>query len=99
MMVDGNNLVGAGFPTEEGKSLAAELLSRADFDWNDLLIDVSKCPSSLLISAFFNAFWQEIADEEADLLDAARNIKWQTAFSFQKENIVSWASEFNPCVS
>ena len=99
MMVDGNNLVGTGFPTDEGKKLAAELLGRADLEWSSLVIDVSKCPSSLLISAFFNAFWQEVADESDNLLDTARKIKWQTAFSFQKENILSWASEFNPCVS
>ena len=98
-MVNGNEMVGTGFPTEEGQKLASQLLKRDDIEWNGLVVDISKCPSSLLISAFFNAFWQEIADEKNTLLDDARNIKWQTAFSFQKDNIATWATEFNPCVS
>jgi len=85
-MVDGNNLVGTGFPTDEGKNLASQLLNRDDVEWGELVIDLSKCPSSLLISAFFNAFWQEVADENESLLEEARNIKWQFAYSFQKDN-------------
>jgi len=98
-MVNGNKLVGTGFPTDEGKNLASHLLDQQDLDWSDLVIDLSKCPSSLLISAFFNAFWQEFADENGALLDDARKIRWQLAFSFQKNNVELWAKEFRPYVS
>lgn len=99
MTVNGNELVGTGFPTDEGQNLAKQLLARNDVDWDDLIVDLSRCPSSLLISAFFNAFWQEVADERNELLERALNVKWQLAYSFQKENVSIWSSQFKPCVS
>lgn len=99
MTVNGNELVGTGFPTDEGQNLANHLLAEKDLDWENLVVDLSKSPPSLLISAFFNAFWQEVADQREDLLDQARNIRWQLVFSFQKENVAIWATDFKPCVS
>lgn len=95
MTVDAKEYVGLGFPPEEGKKLAAALLAQGQrVDWRDLTIDVTNCPASLLISAFFNGFLQEVHDQKADLLPAAQKIEWEMKFPFQKENVRRWMAEF-----
>lgn len=98
MTLNGNEIVGTGFPTDEGRTLAQYLLKQDGIEWDNLTIDMAKCPSTLLISAFFNAFWQEIFDERRELLDKALGLHWKLAFAFQKDNVSRWAHEFKPCV-
>ena len=96
MNIDANKLVNGGFPPEEGRALAATLLRRQDVNWDSLRVDVTRCPASLLISAFFNGFLQEISDRRRELLPKARGIDWQLQFGFQRENVTRWMRDFRP---
>jgi hypothetical protein len=95
MKIDAKRVVGTGFPPDEGKRLADELL-RQQVEWRDLEIDVTGCPPALLISAFFNGFLQEVFDRNATLLDAARKVTWDLQFTFQSENVRRWMKDFKP---
>ncbi len=95
MILNAKEILGQEFPPDEGKRLADDLLAR-DINWRDLTIDVSSCSPSLLISAFFNGFLQEIFERKASLLDDARLVKWRFKFSFQEENVARWMREFAP---
>ena len=95
MDIRARDLIGTGFPPEEGGLLARKLLEKgSEVDWKDLSIDVRDLPSSLLISAFFNGFLQEIVDKNASLLGLARKTKWVLEFDFQRENVERWMSDF-----
>jgi hypothetical protein len=91
-----SEIVEAGFPPDEGERLAAKLLNATDTNWEDLTIDLRGLPSGLLISAFFNAFLQEIYDRRPNLLKQARTIKWRVTYDFQEANIKQWMSDFAP---
>ncbi len=94
--VNAKRLVGKGFPTDEGEELARALLGKADLDFYSLTVDLTHCDSALLISAFFNAFLQEIFNQRPDLLDVARKIDWELEFDFQRENVGEWMHDFQP---
>jgi len=51
---------------------------------------------SLLISAFFNAFLQQIHEANPSQLASARQINWNLKHQFQKENVSRWISDFQP---
>lgn len=95
-MIKAKDLVGTSFPPEEGSRLATVLLDRTDVTWSKLTIDLSELPSSLLISAFFNAFLQAVFEKKPELLPTAKSIDWQLKFDFQKKNVQSWMDHFTP---
>jgi len=98
MRVNAKEIVGNGFPPDEGKRLADALLTRQDVTWNDLEIDLTACTPALLISAFFNGFLQEVFEKKKMILDDARKIKWHLQFPFQNDNVKRWMSDFKPFV-
>ena len=94
--IKADEIVGRGFPTDEGERLAKALLDNPQFNWARDLVDLTGCDSALLISAFFNAFLQTVHDRDARLLDQARQIQWQLEFDFQQENVSTWMKDFEP---
>lgn len=96
MLINATEIVGVGFPPDEGKKLAARLLSADGTNWDDLEIDVTTLAPSLLISAFFNGFLQTIFDKSAPLLEQARKVRWRLRFDFQKANVEKWMKHFKP---
>ncbi len=88
--------IGNGFPPEEGIKFAGTLLSRDDVDWGDLEVDLQALPAGMLISAFFNGFLQHVYEQREQLLEAARKIRWDVKFDFQRENIALWMKNFKP---
>ncbi len=96
MIIDAAEHVGRSFPTTEGAQLAIALLKNESIDWADLEVRVESLPSSLLISAFFNAFLQAIVDRQPELLLKAKQVKWKTEFPFQDTFIRSWVDRFEP---
>lgn len=95
MKVDASKFVGNTFPTREGSKLAKALLEQ-HVVWNDLEVDLTHLPASLLISAFFNSFLQTLFEEDPLLVNEARQVKWHPKFPFQQRNIVSWVERFQP---
>ncbi|MCI0420805.1 MAG: hypothetical protein L0312_16520 [Acidobacteria bacterium] len=93
--VNAREIIGTRFPPEEGEKLADALMREHD-DWSCLIVDLRRCPPSLLISAFFNAFLQKVYEERPDLLRAAREIEWQLAYPFQTDNVKTWVADFKP---
>lgn len=93
--INASEVVGTGFPTDEGKKLAEQILAGHD-NLDGLTVDVSNCADTLLISAFFNAFLQHVSDQAKEKLEAARKITWVALFSFQNENIETWMKDFQP---
>jgi len=87
---------GCGFPTDEGLRLADLVLQNNEVDVSDLEIDLTACASSLLISAFFNAFLQRVYEQQPSKLDDARSIHWKLKFDFQHKNVDNWMSNFRP---
>lgn len=81
-------------PDKAGKALAVELLMNSDVDWDDLTIDLRFINAGILISAFFSTFLKVINHWKPELLNAARKIKWEPRFDFQKENISRWMISF-----
>lgn len=94
--VNAREVIGVGFPPEEGTKLADNLLAREKLDWEELEITLRGCAPGLLISAFFNGFLQRIADQKPDLLNHARTIQWTVDYPFQKENVSRWMHDFKP---
>ena len=96
MLVNAEEIVGIGFPADEGTKLAVYLLSNPNTTWDNLEINLKKCTPGLLISSFFNGFLQKIADIRPDVLPKARKTQWLTAFDFQLQNIKRWTKDFAP---
>lgn len=94
--VNARELVGSGFPPEEGAKLARALLARGATDWDALTVDVRDLPASLLISSFFNGFLQRVHNDRPTLLSRARQITWQPAYPFQEERVARWMKAFEP---
>ena len=91
------DLIGTGFPPNEGEHLAQRLLrTRDEIDWKNLTVDLRECQAGMLISAFFNSFLQHIHEESPELLKDARSITWTTDFEFQAEKIRDWVEHFRP---
>ena len=89
----GSNLVGSEFPPDEGAKLAKILIGRS-VDWQQLTVDLRGLPPSLLISAFFNGFLAAINNEQPDLLQSAKRIRWVLDHDFQYENVRRWMKGF-----
>jgi hypothetical protein len=95
--INARPLVGNGFPPDAGAHLARRLIADGEIRrWDELEIDLMGCPPSLLISAFFNGFLQEVWDGKPDLLDQARKIKWKLSFDFQRDSVKQWMRDFKP---
>ena len=91
-----NTCVGTNFPPNEGAKLAQMLLQQADVDWDELTVNLKGLPASLLISAFFNGFLDQIFTVRPDVLDTARRIKWRLDHTFQEDNVSRWMQDFTP---
>ena len=89
-------LIGNSFPTNEGEKFAEILITDENIDWDGLEIDLRGCRAAVLISGFFNAFFQKIHEDAPMHLNQAKAIKWQTNFPFQDRNIAQWVSWFKP---
>jgi hypothetical protein len=83
-ILDARNYVGAGSPAENGAHLAEDVLRRDPSTWTDLVIDARGCPPEYLNSAFFNAFWQRIAEKRPKQLNKAKAIPWEFTHDFQR---------------
>lgn len=94
--INAKSIVRNGFPTDEGKRLAEELLRKDGLCFPELAVDLTECDSALLISAFFNAFLQTIHEKAPTRLDDAREITWDLEFDFQRENVAEWMKDFEP---
>jgi hypothetical protein len=94
--VNAKSMVKNGFPTDEGKRLAEELLCRDGLNFRTLSVDLTECDSAMLISAFFNAFLQTVHEQVPARLDEAREIAWELEFDFQRENVAEWMKDFEP---
>lgn len=89
-------IVGRGFPPDEGAKLAKSIMSTEPVQWEDLVIDATGLPASLLISAFYNGFLQHVYEQNPSALGQARKVKWTLAFQFQTDNAAKWVAEFEP---
>ncbi len=96
--IDAREIVASGFPTDEGARLAHHILEKHRDKLDKIVVSLRGLPPALLISAFFNAFLQHIADKAPELLGAARALKWELAFDFQAENVQRWMRDFKPFV-
>ena len=94
--IEVKNIVSGGFPPDQGKILAEQLLQDNSLRWDDLQIDLGGIPASLIISAFFNGFLQEIYDRRSADLEKARKLYWVVPYDFQKKSIEKWVREFKP---
>lgn len=91
--MDAREIVGTGFPPDEGQKLAQHVLKESS-DLQGLEINVCRCPAALLISCFFSSFLTQINDSRPDLLDDARKISWVAKHQFQQDNIARWMEDF-----
>ena len=94
MRIDAREIIGSGFPPEEGTFLADQMLKLPT--WDNVIVDLRKCAPGLLISAFFNGFLQRVADKSPSRLAAARKVEWQLAHEFQRDNVAKWMKNFKP---
>lgn len=85
--VEARQLVGFGFPPDEGAHLAQILLADPTLRWENLRISVRGCRPGLLISAFTHAFLRSVELARPDLLRHAREILWDTDYAFQAEHL------------
>ena len=95
-VIDGNRMIGTGFPPDEGVRLAVNLLSKTDLDWTELTIDLTRGDAAMLISAFFNSFLQTIYEQATERFDEARKIQWTLKYQFQNESVREWICDFEP---
>jgi hypothetical protein len=95
MVIDAREIVGSGFPPDEGERLADWFLTHDDRISGEE-VDLTKCPSALLISAFFNAFLQRIYERRQDLYPDAKSLRWKLKFDFQDKNVQDWIDNFKP---
>ena len=94
--IDATEYVSDGFPPDEGKRLAEALLRQNGLDWESVVIDLTKCPSGLLITAFANSFLQYIYERYPNVLPAARKVHWQLKFPFQEDIFKKCTENFSP---
>jgi len=95
-VIDGNRLIGMGYPVDEGAQLAKRLLQNNSCDWSSLTLDMSDVDAAMLISSFINSFLQTIHEDAPQQLDQARAICWKTEFDFQRESNEEWGQAFQP---
>ena len=84
MRIKLSEVVGVGFPPDEGKALAIHLIE-GFMHWGNLIIDAREAPPALLISGFYNGFWTEVFDRRPDLLSAALELDWDFNFPWQND--------------
>jgi len=96
--INATDIVGTDFPTAEGRKLAEHLLNIPHLVWSECTIDLTKCSSGLLISAFFNAFLRTVHEKDPERLDEAKTTVWVLEHDFQQVHVANWVSEFNPGV-
>lgn len=94
--IDATQHIKDGLPYGAGGNLAKAILDMdlSSEDWEKLVIDITKLPTELVISSFFNAFLQMISDHDQSLLDLAKETGWYANFDFQYSNILRWMEEF-----
>ncbi|WP_149752572.1 hypothetical protein [Rubripirellula obstinata] len=95
-VINGNRLIGMGYPVDEGAQLATRLLQQEDVDWQSLTLDMTDVDAAMLISSFVNSFLQTIHEQAPLRLDQARKVQWKTEFGFQQESIEEWVNDFQP---
>jgi hypothetical protein len=96
--IDAIEYIKDGLPYGAGGNLAKAILDMdlSPEDWGRLVVDITKLPTELVISSFFNAFLQMISDHDQNLLDLAKETGWYANFDFQYDNILRWMEEFKP---
>ena len=97
-ILDARNYVGAGEAAANGARLAEDVLQLDHSTWTDLVIDARGCPPEYLISAFFNAFWQRIAEKRPKQLNKAKAIPWEFSHDFQRVAYDYLRQNFKPRV-
>ena len=91
--IKGREIIGIGFPPDEGAALASELLKQ-DLDFDHLEVDLTGLPAALLISAFFNGFLTVVSSERPEVLPKAKKIAFKFDHDFQKRNADFWMEGF-----
>jgi hypothetical protein len=95
MVIDAREVIGSGFPPNEGERLADWVLKQSS-ELSEEQIDLTRCPPALIISAFFNAFLQRIYERNVKLYPVAKQLKWKLRFPFQERNVRDWIESFRP---
>ena len=91
--IQAHELVGVGFPTEEGAKLATAIIDRG-CDLSQVAVDLRELPASMLISGFFHGYLLKFQTSKPELLEKARATRWVLRHPFQTENATRWTKEF-----
>ena len=94
--IDARYHVGYRLPSINGASLADAVMQISDVPWSDLVIDASRCPPELLISALFRSFWQRIHEDQPLRLEEAKAIPWEFEHDVQQTVFEYLRTHFEP---
>ncbi len=81
-------------PGAQGRRFADALLAAGD-PWPTEPIILNISPGTM-ISAFFRALLQRVAEVRPAALESALTTKWEAPYAFQRESIARWMVEFKP---
>lgn len=84
---------GIGHPEDLGIILAQHTVDYLKSD-DDVAIDLRLVSGHLVISSFFYGFLNRIRDNNFDLLQKSKNIRWIARFDFQENHISKWVDDF-----
>ena len=94
--IDAGYHVGYRLPSINGASLAEAVMKVTDVPWSDIVIVANWCPPELLISTFYNSFYQRIYEEQPQRLEEAKAIPWEHHYDFQRDNQEYVRTHFEP---
>lgn len=97
-LIHAQGLLGGGLPEAQATRLADHLIDRPDVEWGDLEVDLRCCEPGTIISHFFAAFLQRVAERAPDLLAPARSTRWHLSHEFQRVAVAGWMANFVPLV-
>jgi hypothetical protein len=94
--IDAGGHLGYRLPSINGASLAEAVMQVTDVPWSDIVIDAHRCPPELLISAFYNSFWQRIYEIQPQRLEEAKAIPWEFDYEVKQEVLEYLRDHFKP---
>ena len=94
--IDARYHVGYRLPSINGASLADAVMKITDVPWSEILIDASRFPPELVISALYNSFWQRIYETQPERLDDAKAIPWEFEYDVKQTVLEYFRSHFEP---
>src|SRR5260221_612298 len=91
-MFDARNVfIGTEFPPDAGAKLAEILLGEGP-EFPE--VDLTQLRAGLLISAFFRAFFERVAEKAQGRVEEALEIRWRTQHAFQQDSIKHFSRNF-----